>query len=67
MPEAHPGCTVFLSITCLNNGYFNSNKKKLCKYKLTFKKAMASDITVTVPGFGASTTKMLAINSSLTV
>ena len=48
MPEAHPGCTVFVSITCLNNGCLNNNKQKLCIYKLTFKKAMASDITPTV-------------------
>ena len=25
MPEAHPGCTVLVSITCLNNGYLNNN------------------------------------------
>ena len=61
MPEAHPGCTVLVSITCLNNGYLNIKNARV--YKLTFKKAMASDIAATVSGFGASAAKMLAINS----
>ena len=63
MPEAHLGCTVLVSITCLNNGYLNNNQKKLCIYKITSKKAMASDITATDSGFGASAPKMLAIKS----
>ena len=55
MPQAHPRCTVLVSITYLNNGYLNNNKKALlCIYKLTFKKAMASDITARISGFGAS-------------
>ena len=62
MPEAHPGCTVLVSITCLSNGYLNNNKEKLY-YKLTFKKNMALDITATDSGFGASAPKMLAFNT----
>ena len=31
MPEAHAGCTVPVSINCLNNNYLNNNKK-LCIY-----------------------------------
>ena len=61
MPEAHPGCTVLVSITCLNNGYLNNKKSSI--YKLTLKKGMASDITATDSGFGAAAPKMLALNS----
>ena len=64
MPEAHPGCTVLVFITCLNNGYINSNKKSsVCISLPSEKKAMASDITATDSGFGASAPKMLVINS----
>ena len=58
MPDAHLGCTVLLFITCLDNGYLSNNKKNLCIYQHTFKKVMASDITATVSGFGASAPKM---------
>ena len=70
MPEAHAGCTMLVSTTCLNKGYLKNNKKSsvyiyiyIYIYKLTFKNAMASDITATDFGFGASAPKMLAINS----
>ena len=46
----------------MNDGYLNNNRK-LCICKLTFKKAMASDINAVVSGFSASAAKMLVINS----
>ena len=49
MPEAHPGCTVFVSIISLNNSYLNNNQKPLCIYiYINF------GITATVSSFGAS-------------
>ena len=39
MLETHPGCSVLLSIFCLNNGYLN-NRKALSLYKLALKKKL---------------------------
>ena len=53
MPEAHPGCTVLVSINCWNNDYVNNNQKSSVYVSLPLKKAVASDISTAVYGFGA--------------